>query len=132
MNEVPRAPLGALKASVHKSVSEFSTSDKESLRGKAIAQACERALNEKKVYEEKLGVRLALKGFSTINDLTRPGLRGATTPEVDKTMTYTGILSDPSFRMPLPALEQREDSASLFGEVSAKVMVTLVFVVESK
>ena len=111
---------------------EFEHSDKESLRSKAIAQACGRALNEKKVYEEKLGVRLALKGFSTINELTRPGLRGATAPEVDKTMTYTGILSDPSFRMSLHAPEQREDSASLFGEVSAKVIVTLEFVVESK
>ncbi len=117
---------------IHYAGIEFDPSDKEGLKGKAISQACERALNEKKVYEEKLGVKLVLKRFSTLDHPIPSDLRRAANPEGDKTMTFTGILADPSFRAQLHALEQPEDAASLFGEVSAKVLVAFEFVVETK
>jgi len=59
-------------------------------------------------------------------------LRRAAYPEFEKTATFTGILSDPAFRTSLHALEQREDSASLFGEISVKVLITFEVAVESK
>jgi len=116
---------------IHYAGIEFDHSDKERLKGKAVAQACDRALNEKKVYEEKLGVKLAVKRFSTLNNPTPADLRRAN-PDFEKTATITGIVSDPAFRGTIHALEQREDSTSLFGEISAKVLVTFEFVVESR
>ncbi len=109
---------------------EFEHSDKENLKGKAIAQACERALLEKKVYEEKLGVKLVPRRFSTLSDPTPADLRRAAKSESEKIPYVSGILSDPSYRMQTHALEQREDSVALFGEISAKVLVTIEFSVE--
>jgi len=116
---------------IHYAGIEFDHSDKEHLKVKAVAQACDRALNEKRVYEEKLGVKLAVKRFSTLNNPTSADLRRSS-PDFEKPATFTGILSDPAFRVQLHALEQREDSTSLFGEISVKVLVAFEFVVESK
>ena len=43
---------------------EFEHSDKEGLRKKALSQAIEKVTEKKRVYEEKLGVKLTVRGFS--------------------------------------------------------------------
>lgn len=43
---------------------EFEHSDKDSLKKNALTQAIEKAAEKKRMYEEKLGVTLSVKGFS--------------------------------------------------------------------
>jgi len=43
---------------------EFEHSDKEGLKKKAIAQVLDKVTEKKRIYEEKLGVKLTPKGFS--------------------------------------------------------------------
>lgn len=104
---------------------EFEHSDKEALKAKATAKACDDAERQKRVYEEKLGVKLAAKNIVDANQAPivmasrrYVGASGGTQP------SYSGdLLMKPTVR----ALEQREDAEgeTPFGELvfSARVMV---------
>ncbi|SPE60401.1 conserved hypothetical protein [Verrucomicrobia bacterium] len=59
---------------------EFERSDSEDLKAKAIAQAIDNANRRKQVFEEKLGLKLTVRGFCDPSGTLLPGSRIQTNP----------------------------------------------------
>jgi uncharacterized protein len=111
---------------------EFERSDKEEVQARAIAQACDHAERERKVFEEKLGLKLRPARVSDPRAdaetfRNAPALMAGTAPALS---TYTGMLSDPSFRVVTRALEQRPADEAGFGELTFKAVVTVEYRVD--
>src|SRR5262245_12304930 len=111
----------------------FEHSDNEGLKAKAIAQACDNANNRKKVFEEKLGLKLTPRRFieTMVSPATgdrRIGAVGGTAPLFSGMGRATPIPGE----VELQALEIRSEPVSSFGELVFKVFVTVEFAVESK
>ena len=111
---------------------EFEHSDKESLKAKAITQACDNANRRKKVFEEKLGLKLTPRRlsegtFSPGLPAARIGVQGGSAPSPGGG-SFGGV---PARHEPL-ALDTRAEQISAFGELVFKVLVTVEFAVENK
>lgn len=116
----------------HDSV-EFEHSDKEGLRKKALSQAIDKATDKKRVYEEKLGVKLTVKGFS--EGAVASGL------EILRRRSYESFASS-SKSVPMSAGLSKsggaqadavtEDLPTAFAEVVFKAQIAVEYVVEVK
>ncbi len=123
---------------------DFEVKDKEAMRAKAVAQACDNANKRKSMVEEKLGLSLKATGFSsvpvvqTMNSERRlypsgsyygggsfGGYKGLSR-SADQTVT-SGLRSEPTAGMP-----DASEDASLSGELVYVVSVMIDYKVEGK
>lgn len=110
----------------------FEQSDKEALRNKALAQALDNASERKRVFEERLGIKLTPKAFSQATVGT-----GRTLEEARNRYAYPsskngdGINAVPSYAG-ARAENVLEESGSLFGELVFSARVTVDYAVEPK
>lgn len=117
---------------------EFERSDKEEMKAKAIAAACENANRRKEVFEEKLGVKLNVRRFLDPSAVVAP--TGA--PPVTAGSRAYGFdwylgntpsgSADYSDSIGTRAAEQREGDESGFGELTFRSRVTVEYTVEGK
>ena len=109
---------------------EFEHQDKEALKGRAVAEACENAQKRSKIFKEKLGLKLIPAKFSG----------GAVSQRMPAAV---GNYADPSYARkaagrsaaltPLPAAEADvAESVSSFGELIFNVEVTVEYQVQGK
>jgi len=107
---------------------EFEHSDKDGLKAKALAQAIDKAGEKKKLYEEKLGVKLSPKRFVEGGVVAMPQLGQA---RYAKTPAYTG-----GSATPLPAARgaetDEEEMPTSFSELVYRAQVTVEYAVENK
>jgi uncharacterized protein YggE len=121
-------------AEVHYLTVELEHSDKETFRSKALTQALDNASERKRVFEERLGIKLVPKSFSQTMAQpreTRPYITGSYS--TDLVGAQGG--SAPSRLTRLPAGDGAnviEESGSLFGEMVFTARVTVEYSVESK
>ncbi len=108
---------------------EFEHSNKAALKDKAQAQACDKAGERRKLFEEKLGVKLVPKRFVELPPAPAPSDRryydSSYTPSsrgLDKTTAIPGHA----------AIGAVEESGSPFGELIFSARVTVEYTVESK
>jgi len=118
---------------------DFKRSDEEQVKGRAIAQACDNAEAQKKVFEQKLGVKLTPRSFggtpnswSRFGDARVRGFAGATAIgfEAPAVTTVSGLPTSPSFVGKDAAAMQREDDTSGFGELTFRAQVVIEYLVE--
>ena len=107
---------------------EFEHSNKDELKAKALAQALDKANGKKRIYEEKLGVKLTPKGF-TEGLVVVPVQIGR--PYITKTDSYASRSATP---LPSATPDQVGDSETptSFGELIYRGNVTVEYAVESK
>lgn len=108
---------------------DFEHSNKEALKVRAQVQACDNAGERKKMFEEKLGVKLSPKRFS----------EAAVVPvQPDRKYYGIGYTSDSSFSKGLDNRSRAageppaEESGSPFGELIFSARITVEYAVESK
>lgn len=116
---------------------EFEHVNKEELKKLVVAKACDNATEQRKLYEEKFGVRLVAKAFSG-------GVVGQQLPTTIDRAKYssgdTGVepgasffRKSPAYTTNLPAAaEAVSEGVSPFGELIYKTQVAVEYVVESK
>lgn len=108
---------------------EFEHSNKDELKAKALAQALDKANDKKRVYEEKLGVKLTPKGFTEGHVVMPVAALGR--PYITKESSYSSRAATP-----LPAMATGDtgdaEVPTSFGELIYRGNVTVEFVVESK
>ena len=116
---------------------EFENSEKNELKLKACAQALEKAMERKKLYEENLGVKLTAKGF--YEAVAVPNRSGRTLNRaVGIDARYASV--SPSFSGPVPAqdalltsgLANMEEIPASFSELVYTARVAVEYAVESK
>ncbi|HLP75393.1 MAG TPA: SIMPL domain-containing protein [Candidatus Paceibacterota bacterium] len=108
---------------------EFEYADKETLKEKATEQACDKALQRKKLYEEKFGVQLTAVSFTQGNVMQNDAANfGAYSRKAYGISVTAGV--------PLPdssdALVREQESFSSFGELIYNARVTVEFSVVPK
>lgn len=113
---------------------EFEHSDKDGLKKKVLEQAIAKAIEKKGLYEEKLGVKLTVKGFSegvVLDGLPGSGLRKYARFYSDlEVNALTAGLRPQSSSPPLePAKAELPTS---FAELGFKAQIVLEYLVESK
>ena len=107
--------------------SEFEASNKDELKAKAIALTIDKAADKKRLFEEKLGVKLTPKAFSEgpAGLLPLPESAG-----YKRTMGYSGRgVSTPNIT---ETAEGTEEMPAAFGELIYKATVTVEYTVETK
>jgi uncharacterized protein YggE len=109
---------------------DFEHSDKEGLKRKALAQALDNASERKRVFEERLGVKLQPKSFSQPRIIVQ-------TPEREqayrKSSAYGESVKVQSGSPPTTgAFEVAEEGASVFGELVLTALVTVDYAVEKQ
>lgn len=108
---------------------EFEHTNKEALKTRAQTQACDNAGERRKLFEEKLGVKLSAKRFSEASvvpvqpDRKYYDLGYASGPKFDKTTSIPGRAAGEG---------AMEDSGSPFGELIFSARITVEYAVESK
>ncbi len=107
---------------------DFEHSDKEALKKKALAQALDDAADRKKVFEEKLGVKLMPKGFRGLSASEHDSIRRQ---PASRTGTVSGLLADPAFKVVTQSLSMNETGSS-FDEIVFSAQVAVEYMVESK
>ncbi len=108
---------------------EFQQADKEAHKRKAIIQACENAAERKKLFEEKLGIKLAPRAFSGGNVMEhsmRMGLQGGTAS------SFSGKIADSTPAMERAEPARVEENVSAFGELVYRVEITVEYEVASQ
>jgi uncharacterized protein YggE len=115
-------------------------SNQDGLKAQAIGRACENANERKKVFEERLGLKLTAKGFNDPIVPTTPsmkanpnraiGFSGGTAPSF--TGVVTGVLTDPSFYVVAHALDQRQEGEPGFGELVFQAQVRVEYSAERR
>jgi uncharacterized protein len=109
---------------------EFEYADKEMLKQKAISQACDNAIEHRKMYEEKLGLKLTPVSFNE-----GEVLQGERIPQRYQLLrTYTGVDSAVSAgaRPAAPPVAAAEESVSSFGELVYTSRVAVEFSAQPK
>ena len=111
---------------------DFEHSDKEAMKAKAVAEACDQANSRKKVYEERLGLKLTPRRFSEGNipaDLSviHKEVQSVTAASLS---LVTGLPSENELRR--HALASRGETSSAFGELVFRVFVSVEYSVENK
>lgn len=111
-------------------------SNEESLKAQAIGRACENANERKKVFEERLGLKLTAKGFNDPSAPTMPPMRGTANRAIGfsggTAPSFTGGLTEPSFYVVAHALEQRQEGESGFGELVFRAQVRVEYSAERR
>ena len=108
---------------------DFEHSNKEALKARAQVQACDNAGERKKMFEEKLGVKLTAKRFSEASvvpvhpDTRYYGVSYASGSKFDKTTSIPGQK---------PGEAGVEEFGSPFGELVFSARITVEYAVESK
>jgi uncharacterized protein YggE len=108
---------------------DFEHTNKEALKARAQAQACDNAGERKKLFEEKLGVKLTAKRFTEAMvvpvqpDRKYYGASYASGSRFDKTTSIPGQKSGE---------EGIEEFGSPFGELVFSARITVEYAVESK
>jgi len=106
---------------------DFEHTDKDAQKRKAIALACDNATDRKKVYEEKLALKLMPKSFSG-------GMVSQNKPMMLVGGSYRGDAlaksSGSSANAMVTGLPQVEEGISSFGELIYSVSVTVEYEVE--
>lgn len=100
---------------------DFEYADKEQEKQNAIAKACDNASDQKKIYEEKLGLKLVPAGFQEGEIQQR--LSALSNGIASKSAGFTG-----SFAISDGATE----SVSSFGEIIYTARVSVEYTVQSK
>jgi uncharacterized protein YggE len=106
---------------------EFEYADKELQKQSAIAKACDNANDRKKVYEEKLGLKLTPARFSE----GEVGQRNATVANYGVARGLYGS-SSPTIPESAPAGPAAEDTVSSFGEIIYTAKVSVEYTVQTK
>lgn len=108
---------------------DFEHTNKEALKARAQVQACDNAGERKKMFEEKLGVKLTAKRFSEASvipvqpDRKYYDVGYASGSKFDKTTSIPAIT---------PAERAVEESGSPFGELILSARFMVEYAVESK
>ena len=111
---------------------EFEHSDKDTLKGRATAKACEDCERQKRIYEEKLGVKLSPKNIQdgkqpvvmTVRPMYSSG-DGSLTSGLRK--NYASLPSAVG-----PAQSEVSEEETPFGELSFNARVLVEYSVERK
>lgn len=109
---------------------DFEHSDKEALKQKALVQALDDADRRKKLYEDRLGVKLAPKGFaeaSAASQTAPPSL-----PRLESGLGFAKAKSPTPIPAAGPACAASEEAGSLFGELYFAARVAIEYSLESR
>ena len=109
----------------------FEQSDKEVLRNKALDQALDNANQRKRVFEEKLNVKLTPKSFSVVSTGSGRSLDDSRMHRYASTKTGSGP-ADSYASAERTQGAVLEDSGPLFGELIFTARVNVDYAVESK
>jgi len=110
---------------------DFEHTDKEAQKRKAIELACENATERKKVYEEKLGLKLTPKSFSGgMVSQNEPVMINGGSYRGDAYSSSKGIA--PSGPAHMAELAQVEEGISSFGELVYAVTINVEYEVAGK
>ena len=107
---------------------EFEQSDKDHFRTEAITKACEDAERQKRVFEQKLGLKLTPRGFNEqffSRPTTRDRIVGGMPP------SHSGLQHTTPLAGHGGEAEEPTESISSFGELIFKVVVTIEYSAES-
>jgi uncharacterized protein YggE len=113
----------------HESI-EFERSDKETLKKRALEQAIDKATEKKRLYEEKLGVKLTPRNFEEVRatSATPLGARRMYAKTVESAVYATDIKGGSSE----PAEGNEASLPTSFDELVFKAQVIVEYAVESK
>jgi uncharacterized protein YggE len=106
---------------------EFEYGDKEALKKKALAEACDKANERKTLYEEKLGLKLTPATF-TENPVVQRNAEAAnyvSTKRAYAVSSVSGIETQPDFA-------GTDESVSSFGELVYTARVTVEYTAQVK
>jgi hypothetical protein len=110
---------------------EFEHSDKDGLKAKALAQAIDKAGEKKKLYEERLGVKLSPKAFQETPAVALPPL--SVQRAYAKQATYSsGVANQPAFSGVGDAQADDQDMPSSFAELVYRAQVAIEYTAEGK
>jgi len=105
---------------------EFESPDKDQWKAKAVAQAMDKADERKRLYEEKLGIKLAAKSIT----------EGSVSIQSNNANNngYGIVAGRISTGLPeaVPAADNPDETANDFGEVVYRAQVTVEYAVETK
>ncbi len=107
---------------------DFEHSDKDALKKKTLVQALDDAMATKKVYEERLGVRLTAKGVSQSAVARTLPQR----PPVYYDKAFSQVAGKSGYAQPSAEASAIEEIGSLFGEIVFTGRVVIDYVVEAK
>jgi hypothetical protein len=109
---------------------EFEHSGKDGLKAKALAQAIDKAGEKKKLYEEKLVVKLSPKAFqeNSVVALTSSSVQRA----YPKLATYTGVSTAPSFTGAAELQQDDHEMPTSFAELIYRAQVAIEYIVEGR
>jgi hypothetical protein len=106
---------------------EFEHSDKEGLKARALVQAVEKAGDKRKLYEEKLGVKLSPKAFQeNAAALPTPGMPQRGYPKVSNS---AGIPMQPAFQGQTDTLGDDQEMPTAFAELVFRAQVLIEYAV---
>ena len=104
----------------------FESPDKDQWKAKAVAQAMDKADERKRLYEEKLGIKLAAKSIT----------EGSVSIQSNNANNngYGVVAGRISTGLPeaAPAADNQDETANDFGEVVYRAQVTVEYAVETK
>ena len=110
---------------------EFEHAEKTALKAKAIAQACDNAMQKKKLFEDKFGLSLVPVKFSgdTVAEKLPPQFG-----RYADSSGYSRQLSSSSLATPIPnvVVAQDEEFGSSFGEVVYTIEIAVEYTVQAK
>lgn len=109
---------------------EFEHSNKDELKAKALAQAIDKATDKKRIYEEKLGVKLTPKGFTEGVVVAAPESGRA---YYGKSPSYASRSGDVASSPNAPAEATTDiEAQTSFGELIYRGRVSVEYAVENK
>jgi uncharacterized protein len=114
---------------------EFEHGDKDALKAKVIADACENAEKKRKVFEQKLGLKLGIRKFSVGSVSQRPSAMTGALYERKASSGFASTATPPSYAGRVPTLGDSpalHEEVSAFGELLYTAEVTIEYEVQSK
>lgn len=114
---------------------DFEHTDKEGLRQKAVAQACDNATARRKNYEDKLGLKLTPKGFGTDGGEAAMVERLRTGPAFGGSVGAQGGTAPSTVARPSYAgkdAAEFSETLNAFGEMVFKARVIVNYAVETR
>lgn len=109
---------------------EFEHSDKDGLKAQAMAKAIDKAAEKKKLFEEKLGVKLSPKAFNENPIVTLTPLSAQRA--YPKQVNYSFAASQPGLAGVGDAQAEDLDLPTSFAELVYRAQVAIEYVVEGK
>lgn len=107
---------------------EFEHSNKDELKQEVLERAIKKATEKKELYEKKLGVKLAVRGFAEGG----ANVYAPSTGDSRRQSYSSGLQKAPSFAPALAALAEIEPAPNSFAELVYKAQVTVEYAVEAK